>query len=218
MAAQGSKASRKTDATVQRTKEQNVTKMTRFGAAALVVVTAAIVGAQEKPAPAAAPVQVQSTKQVPLKIQLVLSRYQADKKLSSVPYLLWVTSSAEGNKGDRTSLRMGVKIPVATSAVDGGVAVPSYSYQDVGTNIDCGAIAIGDGSYKVSIVLTDSSLYFQDRDKETAAAPRMPPSFRSFTSNFTILLHDGQTAQYTSATDQVSGEVLKIDATLNVLK
>jgi hypothetical protein len=46
----------------------------------------------------------------------------------------------------------------------------------------------------------------------------MPPVLRSFTSNFTILLRDGQTAQYTTATDQVSGEVLKIDATLNVLK
>ena len=44
------------------------------------------------------------------------------------------------------------------------------------------------------------------------------PAFRNFTSNFNILLKDGQTAQYASATDPVSGETLKVDVTLNVLK
>ena len=33
-----------------------------------------------------------------------------------------------------------------------------------------------------------------------------------------MLLRDGQTMQYASATDSVTGEVVKIDVTLNVLK
>jgi hypothetical protein len=33
-----------------------------------------------------------------------------------------------------------------------------------------------------------------------------------------MVLRDGQTAQSTSATDPISGEVLKIDVTLNVVK
>lgn len=193
-----------------------MTQLTRCSAAALVVLMTATLGAQDKSAPAAAQVQAQPAKQVPLKVQLVLSRYQGEKKLSSVPYLLWITSSTPSQGENRTSLRMGVKIPVSTGS--DATAFGSYNYQDVGTNIDCGALAVGDGTYKVNVVLTDSSLYFQDREKESAAPSRTPPSFRSFTSNFTILLRDGQTAQYTSATDQVSGEVLKIDATLNVLK
>jgi len=41
---------------------------------------------------------------------------------------------------------------------------------------------------------------------------------RSFNSSFQVLLRDGQTNQYTSATDPVTGEVTKIDVTLNVLK
>jgi len=44
------------------------------------------------------------------------------------------------------------------------------------------------------------------------------PAFRSFTSSFNLLLKDGQAAQQTSATDPVSGEVLKIDVTVTVLK
>jgi hypothetical protein len=44
------------------------------------------------------------------------------------------------------------------------------------------------------------------------------PAFRTFTSSFSVLLRDGQTAQHTAATDPVSGEVLRIDVTVNVLK
>ena len=75
-----------------------------------------------------------------------------------------------------------------------------------------------DGFYKVNLTVTDSSVYFPDRDKDPPPTKTAPPAFRSFTSTFGILLRDGQTGQYTSVTDPVSGEVLKIDATLNVLK
>src|SRR5262249_54881336 len=141
--------------------------------------------------------------------------------LSSLPYVLWVTSVPEGAAADRTSLRMGVKIPVIQTLFgkDGAVAVPaSYNYQDVGTNIDCAAHSIGDGTFKLNLTVTDSSIYFPDKDKATIPMTPSVPSFRNFTSSFNILLRDGQTAQYTTATDQVSGEVLKVDATLNVLK
>jgi hypothetical protein len=204
--------------------EHIVNKTIQFGAAALVLMMSAAPGAQDKPAPAApdkpAPAAqdkpaspAPSRVQVPLKIQLVLSRYQGEKKLSSVPYLLWVTSNDQ-----RTSLRMGVKIPVYA-----GGGAGSYSYQDVGTNIDCTVLSSSDGMYKVTLIVNDSSIYFQDPARPSAGIPppandTTPPVIRSFTSNFSILLRDGQAGQYTSATDPASGEVLKIDATLNVLK
>ena len=116
---------------------------------------------------------------------------------------------------------MGVKIPTYT-----GGGAGSYSYQDVGTNIDCTVMTsptVADGTYKVHVTVNDSSIYFPDPARPNAGVPppandTTPPAIRSFTSTFIILLRDGQTAQYTSAVDQASGEVLKIDATLNVLK
>jgi hypothetical protein len=195
-----------------------VTKMIRFCAAALVLAMTAGVAAQDKPV----------AKQTPLKIQLVLSRYQGEKKLSSLPYAMWVTAGEPG-KSEQTRLRLGVQIPVvstvfgASSDKDKNASVPqvSYNYRDVGTNIDCTAQVIGDGTYKIYLTVTDTSVSFPDKYKVPAGTPAVvaaAPSFRNFTSNFNILLRDNQTAQYTTATDQVSGEVLKIDATLNVLK
>jgi hypothetical protein len=196
------------------TKEQIVKKTMPFGAAALVLMMTAPLAAQDKPAPVVQEKPAAKPAMVPLKIQLVLSRFQGEKKLSSVPYLLWVTTHER-----QTSVRMGVKIPVYTRGGAGG----DYNYQDVGTNIDCSATVAPDGSYRVTLIVTESSVYFPNRDQPNAGVPlptsdTAPPAFRSFSSNFIILLRDGQTGQYTSVTDPVSGEVLKIDATLNVLK
>jgi hypothetical protein len=153
---------------------------------------------------------------VPLKVQLVVSRYAADKKISSLPYTLWLTA----NDTRMTVVRMGVQVPFVTtvSVKDGATSTPtqSYQYRDVGTNIDCNAKSQADGSYYLDIRLNDSSVSVDP--KESAQSPKGVPAFRNFTSNFTILLKDGQSAQYASATDPVSGETLKVDVTLNVLK
>jgi hypothetical protein len=193
-------------------KECKVTKATRFWMVTLAAVMSASIVAQEKPAPAAPKPASPPLVSIPMKVTLVLSRFQGEKKLSSVPYVLSVI--ANDNQGG-ASVRMGVKIPVASGA--------SYNYQDVGTNIDCRASTVADNIYKISVTLNDSSIYYPDRQRSESAgaippAGSAPPALRSFTSNFSIHLRDGQTAQYTTATDQVSGEVLKIDATINVQK
>jgi hypothetical protein len=41
---------------------------------------------------------------------------------------------------------------------------------------------------------------------------------RTFNTEATLYLRDGQTAQYAMATDPVTGEVLKVDVTLTVIK
>jgi hypothetical protein len=153
---------------------------------------------------------------VPLKIDLVVSRNAGAKKISSLPYSLWVIA----NERERTSLRMGVQVPVASTRVaqKDDPPPPAYSYRDVGTNIDCQATTIADGRFNVRIVLEDSAVHFDE--KETTGTRPLPglPSFRSFSARFSLLLKDGQSATYTSATDPVSGETLKVDVTLTVLK
>jgi hypothetical protein len=160
---------------------------------------------------------------VPLKLQLVVSRTLGEKKISSLPYSLWVTANETRRT---TSVRMGVQVPVVSTRISGKegdtAVIPSYNYRDVGTNIDCVAVSAGDGLFQVHITLNESSIQYDSKD--AAARPVVPtsiaglPAFRNYTSNFSILLKDGQTAQYSSATDPLSGEVLRVDVTLNVLK
>ena len=95
------------------------------------IVAAAVVLA----APRAGIAQEKSTAQlVPLKLQLVISRHTGEKKISSLPYTLWITA----NKPGETSLRMGVEVPVVASRFSpkAGEVAPSYNYRPVGTNIE----------------------------------------------------------------------------------
>ena len=187
-------------------------KRTLVLAATLVVIAAlvapGVAAAQEKPSPL-----------VPLKVQLVISRSSGEKKISSMPYTLWVTANDSRNR--TTSLRMGVEVPVPSIVVPkDGAPTTNFHYRPVGTNIDCSATTEG-GLFKVAITLNDSSVQFDANSpapRPTSTAVAGAPSFRSFSSNFSILLKDGQSATYTSATDPVSGETLKVDVTLTVLK
>jgi hypothetical protein len=140
----------------------------------------------------------------PLKVQLVLSRHLGEKKISSLPNVLWVTA----NDRRTTNLRMGVEVPIPSGGGTG------YGYRSVGTNIDCSAVS-AEGAFSLTVTLSDSSIHFDPKQGGPKSTLSEAPAFRTFTSNFSILLRDGQMAQYTSATDPVSGEVKKVDVTLN---
>jgi hypothetical protein len=163
-------------------------------------------------APAAAPAEAPRPL-VPLKVQIVLSRMKGDKKVSSLPYVLGVTAN---DRIAKTSLRMGVEVPVPTGN-------GAFSYRSVGTNIDCDAHSTAGDAFRLSVLVQDSSLQF-DAQRSNETAPDKTgivgnvPVFRQFNSSFQIVLRDGQTTQYTSAVDPISGEVMKIDITLTVLK
>jgi hypothetical protein len=183
---------------------------TLFAAALTLALTAPLV-AQEKPAPSQ-----ERAAMVSLRLDLVISRTAGEKKISTMPYTMWLTANAPGR--NESSLRMGVQVPVPTTVMrtkEGAdpQAVQSYQYRDVGTNIDATASSAEQGRFAVAITLNDSGL-----NNRVEGAVEGAPLFRNFQSRFNLLLRDGQTATYTSATDPVTGETLSVQATLTVLK
>ena len=96
----------------------------------------------------------------------------------------------------------------------------SYSYRDVGTNIDCQAQDVGNGLFNLVMTVEDSTIHL-DRSPESAEEKKMLrdiPAFRSFRASFAMVLRDGQTMQYASATDPISGEVMRVDVALSLAK
>ena len=155
----------------------------------------------------------------PLKVQIVVSRYQGEKKISSIPYTLAVVGGA---RSEATRLRLGVDVPVPQTVIgEGGTVKSSYTYRSVGTSIDCSARPQPGGVYLLDLAVSDTAVFMPERGADPAnMSGRVAgvPAFRTFTSNFNLLLKDGQVAQHTAATDPVSGEVLRIDVTLTVIK
>jgi hypothetical protein len=161
--------------------------------------------------------------QVPLKVQIVLSRYQGEKKISSTPYTMAVVAAPAG-KSEFTRLRMGVDVPIPQTVIpsskEGASSAPvmSYSYRSVGTSFDCKAGIQEGGVFKLDLTVTDTAVMMPEASQAAKGGISGAPTIRSFTSSFSLLLKDGQTAQHTAATDPVSGEVLRVDVTLSVLK
>lgn len=195
-----------------------------------VVLTWASPFAQESPEPAERPPQPQEKPSAPapprttppvreqLRVTVLLSRFTGDKKTASLPFVLAVTAN-----GIRTNLRMGAEVPVAQTFFGSGDANAaqhrSYNYRPVGTTIDCSAqtVSSSPGVYEVVLKVEDSSIGVSEKAGVTKAIVEDVPAFRSFSTHFSTLLRDGQSMQFISATDPVTGEVTRVDVTLNVV-
>jgi hypothetical protein len=175
----------------------------------------------EKPAPLAT---------LPVKLDVTLSRYQGDKKVSSLPFSLYV--SAGPIQRDMARLRMGIDVPIgvttttqtrttptsgngATNATGNTSTAPEY--RNIGTNIDAYAVRNDETHFSVNVSVTDSSIYTADGDAKTLKSADAA-AFRTYSMYNTVIMRDGQTMPFGTGTDKVSGEVLKIEVTLTVIK
>jgi hypothetical protein len=155
-----------------------------------------------------------------LRVQVVIARWAKERKVSSTPYTFLVTS--DGKKGE---LKMGVEVPVAVTSFgsDGKSPTVSYQWRTVGTSMSCTARPVGEGRFGLELMAESSSTY-GGPDAPRSSPPGEPsavpsnPLFRSFAVMLTPILRDGQSVETVASTDPVSGEVVKIDLTLNVVK
>lgn len=109
---------------------------------------------------------------------------------------------------------MGIQVPVPTTTKEGSSSV---SYRNIGTNIDCEGRIMDDGRFRLTFGIEQSSITPETPKSFVSGIP-IGQLIRSFTTNFVLALRDGQSAQNTTATDPLNGEVLKVDVTMNVIK
>ena len=178
--------------------------------------------AQPAPQPSAGSVVQKGTRPViPLDVQVVISRYQGEKRISSVPYLLAVNANSTGQ--GQAQLNIGSEVPVQSTTFqpvgDNKTAQPlrSYNYRNVGTSISSSAQSTEDGRFELEMSIDEISLGVNAFDTQGAPANELPV-FKSFKTRNKLLLRDGQSRQFTAATDRVSGETIRIEVSLTVVK
>jgi hypothetical protein len=147
----------------------------------------------------------------PIEVRFVISRYQAEKKLSSVPYAL----SCPVGETEPARVRVGVDVPLFTKIND----VPQVIFKTVGTGVDCMASEIEPGLYRLALNADQTSIYVPKGEPGAWSVPEgwlgQHPWARSLRASFVAALREGETAQQTTATDPLTGEVVKIDVTLS---
>jgi Bacterial type II and III secretion system protein len=171
---------------------------------------------KEKPSSEAKPTQIEKAL-TPLRVQVVFTEFDGEKKVSSLPYTFLVTADY---RGERAAVRMGLRVPIETSSNTG---VKQISYQDIGTNLDGRAERLEDGRFSLMLTIEKSSAYLSGANEKLASMggneiSNAQPTIQQFRTQVNLQIRDGQTVQSTVATDPVTGHVTKVDVTLNVIK
>ncbi|HET6931449.1 MAG TPA: hypothetical protein VFI45_14085, partial [Candidatus Acidoferrum sp.] len=144
-----------------------------------------------------------------------------EKKVVNLPYTFYMKAGEGGLASPWTKVRMGSRVPVYAGK-DGGM-----QYIDVGTNIDARGFAGEDGRFDLSLNLERSwvegevSVPLQKPGAgagDSTAGQFREPVIRQFKTELAVTMKDGQTMQSTLATDPLSGKVLAINVTMNVVK
>jgi len=161
---------------------------------------------------------------VPLKLTIVLSKYQGDKKVSSLPFELTVRTDS-----NKASIRMGTRVPLPDfgapnpAAADPAKPAPRigpFVMRDVFTNIDCTASNLDSGRFAVTLTIEDSSIYEDSERTGSAGASKVSSvsGTRTFRTTNALVLRDGQSTEFTAAVDKMNGDVIKASVTLTVVK
>jgi hypothetical protein len=158
-----------------------------------------------------------------LRVRVELLRYRDERLLTRQPYTFLVSELKP------TRVRMSVRMPVVTSSAGSAsedsklVPTTSFTYQDVGTSLDCSARALSNGKYQLSLAVEGSSVYtlglpMPESPGAEFRSPEGRPLFRTFSVQLDPILRAGETTEMIAATDPATGEMLKIELELDIVK
>jgi hypothetical protein len=163
-------------------------------------------------------VEVQTT---PIKVQIVFTEFEADKKIKSLPYVMYMNApnSSELRAG-WVKFRIGSRLPVY-------VGKNEMQYMDVGTNVDARSAYTGDGHVLLQMTLERSwvegevsvpMMRSDSSPSDLSGGHFQEPIVRGFKSELDLKLREGQPVESNMATDPISGRVLKVEISFAVVK
>jgi hypothetical protein len=143
-----------------------------------------------------------------LKMTVTLSRYTGEKKTSSLPFVLMLVSGDERP----TTVQMSSQVAIP----QGGIPGNPFTSQNIGTSMSATAKLLEGGLCNLALTISDTQLVTESG----ASAPELKGLSRiqSFTSSPRLILRDGATVSYNAGTDKFTGEIVKVDVTMNIVK
>ena len=190
-------------------------KLVSFATLAAVLTLSPSGGAQDKPKQ-----EEQKGPSLPMKVQIVLSEFDGEKKVASLPYTILVATDKGTVPNFVTwgnSLRVGVRLPIAGPEKDG-----KPQYVDIGTNLDCGVgVTPDEGRFIMRLSIERSLLSApkkEDDKNAVASGGEGQPIIPTFRAQELFLLKEGQPTEVIAAADPLTGHLLRVSVTLNVQK
>lgn len=164
----------------------------------------------------------------PAQLDITLTRYQGDKKIGTAPFVVMLNAA---RNVPYTTVESGLDIPIGTSNSDttqtSGAQGNSpravrtqkveTTYRTVGTRISCSVSRADESTYVVYLDVRDSRVLERDIARRVSAATTAN-LFRTLSHTSSLQMKEGETKLFAVLADQASGETVKIDVKLTILK
>jgi hypothetical protein len=150
-----------------------------------------------------------------VKVDVTLTRLQGEKRVSSLPFTLFAATD-----NSPTSFRLGVDVPVDVSTKNAsGIVTTETRYENVGTNIDIRLRAQNaDGRYPLWIQITDSSIHTASGTAGRQPSVGEPQAIRRYVIGNQLMVREGQPVEFSVGTDKVTGETIRAEVRIAILK
>lgn len=156
---------------------------------------------------------------VPLQATVVITRYKSDKAqtvVSRMPFEVWVNTGGAST----VMFNSDVPVPTTTFATAEGAEKPTpvttFNHRSIGTQLTIEARALADGRFSLGVSISDSQIVPWPAFDPSIGGPRT--ANQNHRAQATLVLRDGQTVQHSLTSDRVSGDLTKVEVTLNVVK
>lgn len=164
----------------------------------------------------------------PAQIDVVITRYQGDKKVSAAPFVMLLNAA---KNLPYTTVESGLDVPIGTANSDitqtSGAQGSSpravrtqkveTTYRNIGTRISCSVSRSDESTYLVTLSVNDSRVLERDAARRVSATSTAD-MFRTFSHSSSLQIRDGDTRLFGMSTDPATGETMKIELKLTILK
>jgi len=146
-----------------------------------------------------------------LRLEVVMTRSEGDTVVARLPYSLPVRTG-----GDNARVYGGIQLPIVVRHEGSNTMM----FKNAGGNVSARAWALADGRFRLDLSTELGGVYPTNGDavaEEADAAPAAPV-LRSFSTDAPLILRDGQSTVFSESADPITGETLKTEVTLHVVK
>jgi hypothetical protein len=146
-----------------------------------------------------------------VRLEVVMTRSQGDTVIARLPYTLLLSAGGSGAR-----VYGGIQLPILVRHEGSNTMM----FKNAGGNVFARTWALEGGRFKVDLTTEYGGVYPTNGESATEEPDVSPaaPVLRSFSSNATITLGDGQSTVFSDSADPITGETVKTEVTLHVVK
>lgn len=146
-----------------------------------------------------------------LRLEVVMTRSKGDTVVARLPYSLPVHTN-----GEYARVYGGIQLPIVVRHEGSNTVM----FKNAGGTVEARAWALEGGRFRVELQTELGGVYPTNGETAAEEAEGGPsaPVLRSFSTEATLTLRDGESTMLSDNADPITGETLKTEVTLHVAK